>query len=209
MNLPVRIRYLGRSEYTGVHADMERFTLERDGDTVDELWVVEHPPVYTQGRAGRPEHILNPAAIDVIQTGRGGQVTYHGPGQIVVYFLLDIGRRKLGVRDLVTRIENAMIRVLADYQINACSERDAPGVYVQGEKIGAIGLRVTKGRTYHGLSFNVDMDLEPFTHINPCGHVGMKVTHLAALGVHEKMPQVAHRLVGKLLIELEYSAKSL
>lgn len=204
----INIKQLGRAEYAGVFQAMQDFTERRDEATPDELWLVEHPPVYTQGVAGKPEHILNPGNIPVIQVNRGGQVTYHGPGQVVIYFLLDIQRRRLAVRELVSRIERGMIALLADYGIEAVNDPDAPGVYVDGAKIGSIGLRVTKGLTYHGLSLNVDMELSPFYGINPCGYAGMQVTQLGDLlgpkGQNIELATVQRQLVEKLVTELEY-----
>lgn len=161
---------------------MRAFTDARTSDTTDELWLVEHPSVYTLGQAGKREHILNAANIPVVESDRGGQVTYHGPGQIVVYTLIDLRRAGLGIRDLVMRLENAVIDTLESYSIDALGRRDAPGVYVDNAKIAALGLRVRRGCTYHGLSLNIDVDLAPFAGINPCGYAGMKVTSLLALG---------------------------
>lgn len=204
----LHIKKRGLIDYPHCFAQMQAFTECRDEHSVDELWLVEHPPVYTQGLAGKAEHIIHAGDIPVVQANRGGQVTYHGPGQAVIYFLLDIARIKLGVRDLVTRIENTMIALLADYGLVSNSDKDAPGVYVQGAKIGSIGLRVTKGCTYHGLSLNVDMDLSPFRGINPCGYAGMQVTQLVDLlpetAVALNMNEVQQILASKLAAELEY-----
>ena len=160
---------------------MQDFTNARDKDSADELWFLQHPPVYTLGKNGKPEHILNAKDIPVINADRGGQVTYHGPGQIVVYILLDLKRLKTGVRELVTLIEQSIIDLLAGYGIESCARRDAPGVYVNNAKIAALGLRVRKGCSFHGLALNVDMDLEPFSRINPCGYEGLEVTQLTNL----------------------------
>ena len=157
---------------------MQAFTAERTADTPSELWVVEHDPVFTQGQAGRPEHVLNPGDIPVVQSDRGGQVTYHGPGQLVIYLLLSLREAGLGVRGLVSAMENSIIDVLAEHGIEAHARPDAPGVYVGEAKIAALGLRVKRGYSYHGLAFNIDMDLEPFNRINPCGYQGMAVTQL-------------------------------
>lgn len=200
----LRVRDWGRADYLPVFAAMQVFTEQRDSQTWDELWLVEHPPVYTQGVAGKPEHILNPHDIPVIPVNRGGQVTYHGPGQVVIYCLVDVERRKLAVRELVRRIEQAMIAVLAHLGIDAKARSDAPGVYVGEAKIGSIGLRVTQGCTYHGLSFNVDMDLAPFAGINPCGYAGMAVTQLKALCESADMDDVRRLLVETLSAELHY-----
>jgi lipoyl(octanoyl) transferase len=158
---------------------MRLFTDNRQNETPDELWALEHPPVFTQGQAGKAEHLLTPGNIPVVQTDRGGQVTYHGPGQLVIYLLIDLKRRKLGVRQVVTLIENAIIEILADeFGLQAQADPKAPGVYVDGRKIAALGLRVRKGCTFHGLSLNIDCDLEPFSRINPCGYEGLAVTSL-------------------------------
>ncbi|WP_238946913.1 lipoyl(octanoyl) transferase LipB [Seongchinamella unica] len=160
---------------------MREFTDQRGEQTPDELWLLQHPRVFTQGQAGKAEHVLAPGDIPVIQVDRGGQVTYHGPGQWVVYLLVDLKRRGLGVRALVTLIENAIVQLLSEYGIDASPRADAPGVYVDGDKIASLGLRVRRGCSYHGLSLNVDMDLEPFSRINPCGHEGLQVTSMARL----------------------------
>ncbi|MEM1110950.1 MAG: lipoyl(octanoyl) transferase LipB [Pseudomonadota bacterium] len=181
MNSPPRRRELGEVAYEPTLVAMREFTDARDEQTPDELWLLQHPRVFTQGQAGKAEHVLAPGDIPVIQVDRGGQVTYHGPGQWVVYLLVDLRRRQLGIRDLVTLIEAAIVEVLGQYGIDSAPRRDAPGVYVDGEKIASLGLRVRRGCTYHGLSLNVDMDLEPFGRINPCGHEGLKVTSVARL----------------------------
>jgi len=160
---------------------MQEFTADRDENSRDEIWVVEHEPVYTLGLNGKPEHILNAGNIPVVQCDRGGQVTYHGPGQIVAYLLLDLRRRNLGVKNLVNLLEQAVINLLKHYGLTAQRRPNAPGVYVNGEKIAALGLRVRRGCSYHGLSLNVDMDLEPFMRINPCGYQGLKTTQLKEL----------------------------
>ncbi len=182
------IRQLGRVDYQATWEKMRAFTDARTPDTKDELWVCEHAPVFTQGVAGKPEHLLfNPTNIPVIKTDRGGQITYHGPGQAMLYVLFDLKRAGFGVRELVIRIENAVIALLARHGVEAYGKRDAPGVYVkfqrQEAKIAALGLKVRNGRTYHGLAFNVNMDLTPFSAINPCGYQGLRVTHLHELGV--------------------------
>jgi lipoyl(octanoyl) transferase len=181
--MPITIRNLGVQPYESTWQDMQRFTQNRAADSADEIWVTEHPPVYTLGLNGKREHLLNTGAIAVIQSDRGGQVTYHGPGQLVVYTLIDIKRLNLGVRQLVTTLEQAMIFALAQYGISAVARADAPGVYVNGKKIGSIGLRVKRNCSYHGLSINNHMDLRPFDHINTCGYPGLEVTQLADLGV--------------------------
>lgn len=198
----VIVRKLGRCDYLPVWEAMQRFTDERDATTRDELWLVEHPPVFTVGLNGKPEHLLSPGNIPVVKVDRGGQVTYHGPGQIVLYFLLDLRRLSLGVRALVSLMEQAVIDLLASYHIKAESRREAPGVYVNGAKIAALGLRVRKGCSYHGLALNVEMDLEPFARINPCGYPGLAVTQLRALGVTDSQAVIETnllRLVGERL----------
>jgi lipoyl(octanoyl) transferase len=175
------LRKLGRRDYEPVWRAMRAFTDGRDAGTPSELWLVEHPPVFTQGQAGKPEHLLSPGDIPVVQTDRGGQVTYHGPGQVVLYVLLDLRRAGLGIRALVSRMEEAVIDLLAGQDIEAAARPDAPGVYVDDAKIASLGLRVRHGRSYHGLALNVDMDLAPFGRINPCGYQGLAVTQLADL----------------------------
>ncbi|MFO1371210.1 MAG: lipoyl(octanoyl) transferase LipB [Candidatus Competibacteraceae bacterium] len=195
-------RRLGQREYGPVFDAMRVFTDSRDAVTLDELWWVEHPPVFTQGLVGKAEHLLAPGAIPVVPVDRGGQVTYHGPGQVVVYCLLDVRRLRLGVRALVTVLEQAVIELLAAYGVTAHARPDAPGVYVADAKVAALGLRIRQGRSYHGLSLNVDMDLEPFTRINPCGYPGLRVTQLRDLGVmltpdaaaEDLLPRLGHRL---------------
>jgi lipoyl(octanoyl) transferase len=179
----LRFRCLGCQEYVPVFASMRTFTAARDAETPDELWQVQHPPVFTQGLAGKPEHLLDPGTIPVIKVDRGGQVTYHGPGQVVIYCLLDVRRLGLTVRGLVTTLEESVIELLAGSGIVAQARPDAPGVYVNGAKVASLGLRLRQGRSYHGLSLNVDMDLEPFSRINPCGYPGLQVTQLRDLGV--------------------------
>jgi lipoyl(octanoyl) transferase len=183
---------------------MQAFTDGRDAGTRDELWLVQHPPVFTQGQAGKAEHVLAPGDIPVIQVDRGGQVTYHGPGQIVAYPLVDIRRKSIGVRDFVHRIEEAIIRTLAHYGVTGERVEGAPGIYVGGHKIASLGLRVRRGCTFHGLAFNVDMDLEPFQRINPCGFAGLQVTQLSAFA-EVAIEAVEERLLQNLARQLEYS----
>jgi len=199
------IRNLGQRDYVPVWREMQAFSATRSQDTADELWVVEHPPVFTLGLNGKVEHLLNPADIPVINVDRGGQVTYHGPGQLVVYTLLDIQRRHLGVKELVRHIEQAIIMLLAEYGIEAEGREDAPGVYVAGAKIAALGLRIKKGRTYHGLALNISMDLGPFTQINPCGYAGMSVTQTRDLGIQANLPELRDRLLEHLGTILGYN----
>lgn len=174
------VRRLGLQPWAPVSQAMHDFTNQRSAQTPDELWLVEHPPVFTQGQAGKAEHLLMPGDIPVVQSDRGGQVTYHGPGQQVMYVLLNLKRRKTGVRELVTAIEQTVIATLAHYDIQAAARADAPGVYVDGKKICSLGLRIRNGSSFHGLALNVDMDLSPFTRINPCGYAGLEMTQIAA-----------------------------
>ncbi|MFA6161800.1 MAG: lipoyl(octanoyl) transferase LipB [Methylobacter sp.] len=180
--MPV-IRNLGLQSYETVWQNMQQFTQDRNAETADELWIVEHFPVYTLGLNGKREHLLNTGSIPVINSDRGGQVTYHAPGQLIIYTLLDMKRKNLGVRQLVTLLEQAMIDTLALYNIAAIARADAPGVYVNDKKIGSIGIRIKNNCSYHGLSLNNHMDLSPFDHINTCGYSGLEVTQLADLGV--------------------------
>ncbi len=175
------LRQLGLVPYQSTWLQMQQFTESRRAETPDELWLLEHPPTFTQGRAGKAEHLLNPGEIPVVPIDRGGQVTYHGPGQLVLYTLIDLTRRKMGVRALVTALEQSVIGLLQQHGIDAVARRDAPGVYVEDAKIAAVGLRIRKGCSFHGLSFNLDMDLEPFLRINPCGYRGLEVTQLSNL----------------------------
>ncbi len=178
---PVVIRHLGLVEYLPTLEAMRRLTAERDERTPDEIWLLQHPAVFTQGQAGKPEHLLAPGDIPVIQVERGGQVTYHGPGQLVAYLMLDLRRLGLGVRELVTAMEQSLVDVLAGYGVAAAPRADAPGVYVAGEKIASLGLRVRRGCSFHGLALNVDMDMAPFARINPCGYAGLKMVQLRDL----------------------------
>lgn len=196
---------LGHQEYEPVWRRMQAFTAERDADTRDEIWLLEHPPVFTLGLNGKMEHVLAPGDIPVVNIDRGGQVTYHGPGQLVVYPLMNLKRRKLGVRGLVSGLENAVIDTLAGYGIEAKSRCDAPGVYTpEGAKIASLGLRIRHGCTYHGLAFNVNMDLEPFARINPCGFADMQVTQVSDLGGPGDIWRVADDLKPHLLKHLNY-----
>ena len=193
------IHSLGLVDYQATWDAMKQFTIERTAETRDEIWLLQHPPTYTQGLAGLPEHLLNPTNIPVVKIDRGGQITYHGPGQIVAYLLLDMRRWKIGVRELVTVMENSVIDLLAEYGVHAANRLDAPGVYVNDAKIAALGLKIKHGCCYHGLSFNVDMDLTPFNNINPCGYQGLKVTQACQLGItvgiNELQAQLAQNLV--------------
>jgi lipoyl(octanoyl) transferase len=202
---PLLFRRLGRCEYQPVFDAMRAFTDARAVDTLDELWWVEHPPVFTQGLAGRAEHLLAVGDIPVVQVDRGGQVTYHGPGQVVVYCLLDVRRLGLSVRALVTALERSVIELLAVHGVPAAARPDAPGVYVEGAKVASLGLRIRQGRSYHGLSLNVAMDLEPFARINPCGHPGLRVTQLGDLGVDLTPDAAAEELLPRLGRQLGYA----
>lgn len=201
--VPILIRHLGLVDYLPTFQAMQRFTETRRADTADEIWLLEHPPVFTQGLNGKAEHLLAPGNIPVVQVDRGGQVTYHGPGQLVVYLLLDLRRRKLGVRQVVSAMEQAVIALLGNYGIAASARPEAPGVYVEGDKIASLGLRVRRGCSYHGLGLNVAMDLEPFSRINPCGYQGLGVTQLQALGINDSVDEVAEKLLNRLCEQLD------
>jgi lipoyl(octanoyl) transferase len=192
---PLIVRSLGRCDYQETWQRMMAFTDARQSDTPDELWLLEHPPVFTQGLAGKAEHLLSPGDIPVIQTDRGGQVTYHGPGQLVAYFLFDLRRLNMGIRNMVRLLEQTVIAVLAEYGITATGRDDAPGVYVNNAKICSIGLRVRKGCTYHGIAFNIDMDLSPFLRINPCGFKQLQMVQLSALNPNAQMHEVEQHLI--------------
>jgi lipoyl(octanoyl) transferase len=192
-------RRLGLVAYEPTWRAMQSFNTRRDEATADQLWLVQHPPVFTLGLAGRREHLLAPGDIPVVATDRGGQVTYHGPGQAVVYLMLDLKRRKLGVRELVSRIEGAVIGTLRDYGIDGVRRHGMPGVYVGQAKIAAIGLRIARGCSYHGVALNVDMDLAPFARIDPCGYPGLAATQLEAFGVRDSIDAVQQNLAGALV----------
>lgn len=196
------VRYLGLQEYETAWHDMQALTQQRSADTPDEIWLLEHPPVYTLGLNGKREHILDPRDIPVIQCDRGGQVTYHGPGQLVAYLLLDLKRRHLGVKQLVNKMEQSIIDLLAESGIQAQRRDDAPGVYVNDAKIAALGLRVRRGCSYHGLSLNIDMDLEPFSRINPCGYPNLKASQLCDLSPLMTLNETADALVHQLQHQL-------
>ena len=201
----VLIRHLGMQDYTDVWRAMLDFTTQRTIGSASEIWIVEHPPVFTQGQAGKAEHLLDAGEIPVVHSDRGGQVTYHGPGQLVCYLLLDLKQIGMGIRSLVNSIEEAIIQLLSEQGIVAARKPGAPGVYVDGAKIAAIGLRVKKQCTYHGLSLNVNMDLQPFSRINPCGYPGLAVTDMASLGVNTDVASVALMLTTKLAAILGYT----
>jgi lipoyl(octanoyl) transferase len=199
-------RHLGRVDYEPTWLAMKEFTNTRNEDSPDELWLVEHPPVYTLGQAGKPEHLLRDNGIPVVKIDRGGQITYHGPGQVVIYLLIDLARRRIKVREMVSRIEQAVIDLLADHGLAARRLAGAPGVYVGSndhpEKIGALGLRVRNGRCYHGVSLNVDMDLSPFLAINPCGYAGMAVTQTRDHGLRLSPAEAGEGLLAQLTRQL-------
>jgi lipoyl(octanoyl) transferase len=199
----IRIKRLGRVEYQPTWQAMQDFTASRGKDTPDELWLLEHPPVFTLGMAGKREHLLADIGIPVVAIDRGGQITYHGPGQVVLYLLIDLKRRGYGIKELVRRMEQAIIDLLAKYAIQAERQAGAPGVYVAGAKIAALGLRVRNGCTYHGLSLNVAMDLTPFKAINPCGYAGMPVTQITDLGALDTQQHIGEALLAGFIDQLE------
>jgi lipoyl(octanoyl) transferase len=200
----IRLLRLGLSDYEPVWRRMQAFTDQRDEKREDELWLVEHPPVFTQGQAGKAEHVLAPGDIPVIQVDRGGQVTYHGPGQIVAYPLVDIRRKGMGVREFVNKLEQSIIELLKQYGVNGERIEGAPGIYVNGEKIASLGLRVRRGRAFHGLALNIEMDLEPFQRINPCGYADLRVTQLSEQASVD-FADAQNRLVESLVSQLGYS----
>jgi lipoyl(octanoyl) transferase len=200
------VRHLGLVDYLPTLETMRRLTRERDERTPDEIWLLQHPQVFTQGQAGKAEHLLAPGDIPVIQVERGGQVTYHGPGQLVAYLMLDLRRLGLGVRELVTALEQSLVDVLATYGVEAAPKADAPGVYVEGDKIASLGLRVSRGCSFHGLALNVDMDMSPFWRINPCGYAGLKMVQLKdLLETPPPLDEVAQRLEQALRARLGYA----
>ncbi len=201
----VLVRNLGIKEYAPVLKGMQSFTVNRNNDTLDEIWLVEHPPVYTLGLNGKREHLINENTIPVIVADRGGQITYHGPGQTVAYMLCDLERMKTGVSEFVNKIEQSIIDLLDDFTITSTRKKGAPGVYINSRKIAALGLRIKRGRSYHGLSLNVDMDLAPFEDINPCGYPGLEVTQLKDLGVNEDILAVNTGLIEHLKKNLGYN----
>lgn len=203
---PLLVRQLGCVDYAPTWHAMQNFTQTRDASTTDEIWLLEHPRVFTQGQAGKAEHVLAAGDIPIVQVDRGGQVTYHGPGQLVAYILLDIRRRGQGVRGLVSTIENSLIDVLGEYGVTAQAKPDAPGVYVADKKIASLGLRIRRGCSFHGLALNVDMDLQPFQRINPCGYAGMQMTQLRDETQQSiTMPEVSLCLRDALVSRLNYN----
>lgn len=204
MGMPLVVKNLGKESYAETFQAMKSFTDSRDERSADEFWFVQHPPVYTFGQAGKLEHLLTPGDIPVIHSDRGGQVTYHGPGQLVCYLLLDIRRLQLGVRDLVTAIEQSIVQLINSYGVAAEAKPEAPGVYVDDRKLAALGLRIRKGCSYHGLSLNVDMDLNPFSNINPCGIEGIEVVDMKRLGIDRPMAKVISELTDILIQQIGY-----
>ena len=196
------VRTLGRQAYEPLWRRMQAFTDERQADTADELWFCEHPSVFTLGLNARREHLLAPGDIPVVQVDRGGQVTYHGPGQLMIYPLIDIRRARLGVRDLVTGLEQSVVDLAADFGIRAAARPEAPGVYVEGRKIASVGLRIRRGASFHGMALNIDVDLEPFSRINPCGFRDLEVTDLRALGITASRADIESRVCELLLSRL-------
>ncbi|MCF6194250.1 MAG: lipoyl(octanoyl) transferase LipB [Kangiellaceae bacterium] len=199
-----KFRNLGLTDYQSVWKEMQEFTQQRNEQTIDEIWFVEHSPVFTQGQAGKEEHLLMPGDIPVVQADRGGQVTYHGPGQQVVYFLVDLKRKKMGVRQLVTAIENIVIELLAFYNICSSAKSDAPGVYVEEKKICSLGLKIKRGCSFHGLALNVNMDLEPFSRINPCGYAGLEITQVSEFNNAKSMDNIISDFKKIILTQLNY-----
>ncbi|MBB3227742.1 lipoyl(octanoyl) transferase [Luteibacter sp. Sphag1AF] len=206
MSLPLNVRRLGRVPYEPIWKAMSAFTDNRTDDTVDEIWLLEHDPVFTQGQAGKAEHVLAPGDIPVVQVDRGGQVTYHGPGQIVAYPLIDLRRVGVGARQLVCRIEQSIIDTMAEWNIVAERVEGAPGVYVAGAKVAALGLRIRRGCSFHGLAFNVNMDLEPYHRINPCGYKGLEVTQVLDLGGPSRLADVEDVLVEQFCRQFGFDA---
>ncbi len=204
----VQVRHFGMRDYVPVWNAMRQFTDSRNDATVDEFWHVQHPPVFTEGLNSKAHHLIDPGDIPVIRTNRGGQVTYHGPGQVVIYLLADIRRLGFNVRQLVSAIETAIIDFLDSQGIQGIARSDAPGVYVNGKKIASLGLRISRGCSYHGLSFNVDMALEPFRRIHPCGFAGLEVTQLKDLGVNMGVEQAAVELCNNLKLQLGYAVSN-
>jgi lipoyl(octanoyl) transferase len=197
------IKDLGLVDYGSTCLAMQKFTVNRGAETADELWLLEHHPLFSQGTNGQAEHVLDLGQIPLVQSDRGGQVTYHGPGQLIAYTLFDLRRLGIGVREMVNRLENSVIAMLAEQGIEGYSDADAPGVYIAGKKLASLGLRVKRGACYHGISINVDMDLSPFLSINPCGYQGMKMTDLKSLGCGLSMAQVKQQFVAALTQQMK------
>ncbi|WP_354623732.1 lipoyl(octanoyl) transferase LipB [Psychromonas sp. MME2] len=205
INQQLCVRYLGLQPYQKIWQAMSEFTEQRDKNSIDEIWLVEHPPVFTQGRAGKAEHLLKETNIPIVESDRGGQVTYHGPGQLIAYLLIDIRRKAFNIRTLVSGIEQSIIDLLADYHVLAEAKPDAPGVYVKGKKIASLGLKIRKGCSFHGLALNIDMDLSPFLAINPCGYAGLEMTQCCNEGIMLGVDKLAPLLLDKLTTQLNYS----
>lgn len=201
----LRVRYLGLQDYLDTWQKMSQFTGQRDENSVDEIWLLEHPAVFTQGIAGKAEHLLQQTNIPIVKSDRGGQITYHAPGQLIAYLLIDIRRKEFNVRSLVSIIEESLIALLADYNVIAVAKADAPGVYVNGKKIASLGLKIRKGCSFHGLALNVDMDLSPFSQINPCGYAGLEMTQCRNEGIALSVHKLAPLLIEKLTRQLNYS----
>ena len=201
----IRIRNLGLQDYEPVWRDMQDFTNSRNSDTADEIWFAQHKPVFTLGVNASRDHVLAPGDIPVVQIDRGGQVTYHGPGQLMIYPLIDLRRAGIGVRPLVTALEQSVVDLAADYGIAAASRCDAPGVYVDGVKVASIGLRIRRGASFHGMALNVDVDLEPFSRINPCGFTDLEVTDLKRLGVENDLERVQEKLLAHFLKHIDFA----
>lgn len=206
--LAINTKYLGMVDYLLAWQAMKEFTANRDSHTPDEIWLLQHPSVYTQGIAGKPEHLLYQNDIPLIKTDRGGQITFHGPGQLIAYLLLDLRRLKLNVRELVRKMEGAVIDLLRAYRIEAEGRVEAPGVYVHNAKIASLGLKIKNGCCYHGIALNVDMDLTPFAAINPCGYAGLRVTQIKDLGIDDKMDVLGQKMIEKLQIKLAEGGNS-
>lgn len=198
----MKTSYLGRQDYVPLWREMQKFTDDRDESTPDEIWFCEHPPVFTLGLNASKEHLLAPGDIPVVQIDRGGQVTFHGPGQLMVYPLIDIRRANIGVRPLVTALEQSVVDLAAEYDVAAAARADAPGVYVEGDKLASVGLRIRRGSSFHGMALNVDIDLEPFTRINPCGYAELEMTDLHRLGIELQLEAAAEKLLPHFLRNL-------
>jgi lipoyl(octanoyl) transferase len=201
----LHVRYLGLQPYLHTWQNMQDFTAQRNKHTTDEIWLVEHPAVFTQGQAGKAEHLLQQTDIPIVKTDRGGQITYHAPGQLIAYLLIDIRRKDFNIRTLVSIIEESLISLLADSNVLAVAKADAPGVYVNNKKIASLGLKIRKGCSFHGLALNVDMDLSPFLQINPCGYAGLEMTQCKNEGIGLSVNELAPLLIEKLKNRLTYS----
>ena len=201
----LHVHYLGLQPYLQTWQKMQDFTEQRDQNSIDQIWLVEHPAVFTQGRAGKAEHLLQQTNIPVVQSDRGGQITYHAPGQLIAYLLIDVRRKDFNIRALVSAIEDSIVSLLADYNVHAFAKMDAPGVYVNNKKIASLGLKIRKGCSFHGLAMNVDMDLSPFLNINPCGYAGLEMTQCKNEGIGLSVSELAPLLIKALKIRLSYS----